>query len=459
MIASLISRMNGMVKKHFCALMLLAVFQKVPAADLLQVYTQAVDSDPLYHQTVAQTLATSENININLANLLPSLGATAQPYMMRSLASGPATRYSPSDRRRGYNVNVTLTQTVFDFAQFTSFSAALSQAKQASATLNAAAQDLMLRVAKAYFQILEDEDNVRSNLSTKYAYNKQLDQVTEQYKVGIKTITDVYTAQASYESSVAEYIAAQNTLENDRENLRAITGVLYLSLARLSEKFPLIKPNPANIQQWVDKAVQQNWQVKAAELGVVVAKKNISQQFAGHLPTLNVQGTYNINFVRDFGGDSGLDLYPPGAGQTHTSTVLANLNVPIVSGGSVLALTRQAKDNYQYSTQVLEQMLRTAMNVTRQSYLGVIAGISKIQADRKAIQSAISSLNGMEAGYKVGTEILVNVLNQQQQVLINQRQYAHDRYAYVVNLLSLKQAAGTLSPEDLAMINAWLQET
>lgn len=447
------------MKKIFCILLCFLVSTPLYAADLLEVYQQAIESDPIYQQNIANMLATKENVNISLSSLLPNIGATAQPYLSRTLSSGPAFQFVGSDRRRGYNVNLTITQTIFDYAQFANFAESRSQAKQASATMNAAAQDLMIRVSRAYFQILEDEDILRASESTKKAYGKQLDQIKEQYKVGIKTITDVYTAEASYESSVADYIAAENTLQNDRENLRAITGKLYTKLSRLNEKFPLIKPVPANVEKWVDTATKQNWQVRAAQYGALAAKQNIKQQFAGHFPTLNVQGSYDINFMRDFGGKTnGFDEFPPGVGQSHVSMISANLAVPLFEGGLVLAETRQAKDNYRVSTQQLEQQLRTAMNVTRQSYLGIIAGISKIAADKKAIQSSISSLEGMEAGYRVGTEILVNVLNQQEQVLINQKQYAADRYAYVNNLLALKQAAGTLCPEDLASINAWLYD-
>ena len=447
------------MKKIVFMLVAFSFHISIYAANLLEVYQEAIVSDPVYQQNIAQALATAENANISLANLLPNIGATARPYLMKQVTSGPANIYNPSDRRRGYNVNLSITQTVFDFAKFANFAQTRAQAKQASATLNAAAQDLMIRVAKAYFQVLEDEDNLRSSFSTKVAFSRQLDQGNQQYKVGIKTITDVYTAEASYESSVAEYITALNQLENDRENLRAITGKLYASLDKLSEDFPLIKPNPANIESWVKIATHQNWQIKAAQYATLAAKKNITQQFADHFPTLNVQGTYDVNFTRDFGGtDPVLDINPPGPGQTHTSTIMANVGIPLFQGGLVLAQTRQAKDNYRYTSQVLEQQLRTAMNMTRQSYLNILAGISKIEADRKAIRSSISSLEGMEAGYRVGTEILVNVLDQQQKVLVNQKQYAHDRYAYVINLLTLKQAAGTLSPDDLAAINAWLHE-
>jgi outer membrane protein len=407
-------------------------------------------------------MADSEGFPISIAQILPNMGANYSPFLTRQVASGPAS-LNGTDRQRGYNINLTLTQTIFNFAQFANIAAAKSTAKQAVATLNAASQDLMIRVASAYFKILEDVDNLRSSESTKTAFAKQLDQVNQQYKVGLKTITDVYTAQASYDASVADDITAQNQLANDKENLRAITGVLYPSLAKLSEQFPLITPQPINIQDWVNTAQKNNWAIKADQYAASAAKANIKQQFAGHLPTLNVQGSYAVDFTRDFGGSATtgdpsdpFSFNPPGSAQLHDSTVSLNLAVPLVAGGQVVAQTHQAQYQYQVAMQRLEQQVRTTENITRQSYLGVIAGISKIEADRKAIQSAKSALEGMEAGYRVGTEILVNVLNQQQTVFENEVQYAHDRYQYVNDLLSLKQAAGTLSPNDLMAINAWL---
>jgi outer membrane protein len=426
------------------------------AANLIEVYQQAIVSDPTYQQSIAKNFATGEGVYISLANLLPSINGTYQPYLSQQYTSGPGAVFLGDKSTRGYNVVLTATQTIFNFAQISNFAQARATAKQSGANLNFAAQDLMARVVKAYFQVLEDVDNLRSSESTKAAYAKQLDQVNQQYKVGIKTITDVYTAQASYEASSAEYITAMTTLENDRENLRVITGKMYPSLARLNDKFPLLTPKPADMDDWVAVAIKQNWQIKAAQYGVTAAKQNIRQQFSGHLPTLNAQGTYTINFSRDMGTTVTDLINPPGAANVATPQIALNLNVPIIQGGLVLAQTRQAKDNYQIACQQLEQQIRATTNITRQSYLNVIAGIQKIQADQKAIQSSKSSLAGMEAGYRVGTEILVNVLNQQQQVFINQRIYAHDRYAYIYNIIALKQAAGTLSPGDLAGLNAWL---
>ncbi len=168
-------------------------------------------------------------------------------------------------------------------------------------------------------------------------YAEQLDQVKQQYHVGLKTVTDVYTAQASYESSVAQYIAAENQLANDKENLRAITGTLYDSLARLKENFPLVQPQPINIDAWVRDFAKTKLNIQAARYAAQAAKQTIKQQFAGHLPSLNVQGIYNQS-VTDNSGVEFLTV-PRGSAQSHSSEVLFNLTVPLVQGGQVVAQT------------------------------------------------------------------------------------------------------------------------
>ena len=439
----------------FGACLSLTLFTNANAADLLEVYRDALCSDPTYQQAVAQRLSNREAVPISLSNLLPGLNAVAVPSISRSTSSGSGTDGGTATSR-GYTFTLTLTQTIFNFADFANLAGAHATAKQADATLNYAAQNLMTRVAAAYFQILQDEDVLRANIINKDSFAKQLDQIKQQYQVGIKTITDVYTAEASYDQAFSEYITAQTQLSDDRENLRAITGKLYPNIAKLSEKFPLISPQPESIESWVNTAQRQNWSIRSARFAADAARMNIKQQFGGHLPTVTAQANYDINYVDNFGGT--LPLNFPGSNQTHTKSAQLNINIPLVQGGLVVAQTQQAKYNYQVAIQQFELQLRSTINTTRQSYLGVIAGISKIKADRQTVKSTISSLEGMQAGYSVGTEILVNVLNQQQKVFLAEEQYAIDRYAYVNSLLALKQATGTLCPEDLQAINAWLIE-
>jgi outer membrane protein len=194
--------------------------------------------------------------------------------------------------------------------------------------------------------------------------------------------------------------------------------------------------------------------IKAAQYAKAASIDNIKQQRAGFYPTLNLQGGYEVNVTHSMGNPN---LSSTGTSQLHTTSVGMVLGVPIFQGGQVVAQTTKAKYDYEVSTQKLEEQIRSAINLARQSYLGVTLGRSKVKADIETVRSSKSSLEGMEAQYNIGTETLVNVLNQRQKVYEAQKQYAHDRYTYVFNLLTLKQAAGTLSDQDLAEINHWLR--
>jgi outer membrane protein len=442
-------------------IMLLGLHATCQAADLMQVYQQALFSDPTYQQAVAQRLSDNESVPIARSVLFPQASVNGGPALTKFRQSASQGSPAINTTSRGYSFTLALTQTVFNYAQFKALSGAHAFSSSADATLNAATQDLMLRVAQAYFAVLKDEDNLIYNKANQHAFAKQYDQINQQYKVGLKTVTDVYTAKASYDTASAAYIAAQTTLANDKENLRAITGNVYPALATLNEKFPLISPQPANMEEWVETAKQQNWAIKASELSSQAARENVKQQFGGHIPTVSLQGTYNVAYNNSLTGVSGANAqevipFAPNKAHTTNASVMLNLGVPIFQGGGVVAQTNQARYGYQVALQKLEQTVRQTINNTRQSYLGVIAGIQQIKADKQAVKSTISSLDGLRAGYSVGTQTLVDVLNQQQKVFQAETQYATDRYAYVNNLLILKQSAGTLSTEDLQAINAWL---
>lgn len=451
--------------KHILLIALSGWQLSAHATDLLEVYQQAQKSDPIFQQAIAQRLATKEGVPINLSALLPNLSVNANPSVARigqagtnfvSTTSSSASFLQPrNNTQRAYTLSLSLTQTVFNYAQFAALANATATSKEADATLNAALQDLMIRVSKAYFAVLQDEDTLSYAEATKIAYAEQLEQMRQQFKVGLKTLTDVYTAQASYDSALATYIATEVQLANDKENLRAITGVLYPHLSSLSDQFPLITPQPVNMEQWVNTSIKQNWSVKANQYATQAALSTIHQQFAGHLPTVQLQGTASRQYINNINGYDTF-TYRNGPGTTSTKEVQLNISVPVFAGGGVVAQTEQAKYNYQSAQQQLEQAVRNTVNTTRQSYQNITAGISKITADKLAIKSTISSLEGLEESYRVGTETLVNVLNQQQKVYEAQKTYAVDRYAFVNNILALKQAAGTLSFNDLRAINMWL---
>jgi outer membrane protein len=447
-------------------ILLMGVATTAHATDLMQVFQEALVSDPTYQEAIAQRLADRENVPISGSLLLPQANINGGPTLTHFHQNAVAGLPEYSATSHGYSMTLTLTQTVFNYAQFKALAGACAASKQADAALNAAEQSLMLRVANAYFAVLKDEENLVYSRANKKAFSEQFTQTNQQYQVGSKTITDVYTARSSLDTAAAGYIAAETTLANDQENLRAITGKLYPTLDHLSKNFPLVSPQPAAMEAWVHTAQLQNWSIKASEYAAQAARENIKQQSAGHMPTVSVQGAYNVGYNNNLSGTTGADIstvqntpfIAPNRAHTSDATVSLNLGIPIFAGGGVVAQTNQARYQYQIALQKLETAIRTTVSNTRQSYLGIQLGIEQLQADRQAIKSTISSLDGLRSGYHVGTQTLVDVLNQQQKVFQAQTQYATDRYAYVNNLLLLKQAAGTLSVQDLQAINAWLRD-
>lgn len=458
-----------MKKFRYCLFIIFIFFSNalisVHAADLLEVYNQALCSDTVFQTAIAQRMSTKEGVPISLAAILPNITLTANPSVTRTGYSGTfftttvqgfSNFLQPrNNTQNAYNLTLTATQTIFNFSQFSAVSAAMALSKGADATLNAALQDLMVRVAQAYLAILQDEDALRYSKATQVAFREQYDQVQQQYNVGLKTVTDVYTAKASYDSAIASYIAAETQLTNDRENLRYITGKYYPYLKKLSDQFPLLTPEPASVEAWVKIAEAQNWTIKANRYQMLSARELIKQQVAGHLPTVTLQAQMDRLYANNINGYNSFNLRN-GPGTQTDRRIGLNINVPLFSGGGVVAATNQATYNFEMAEQALEQTIRNVGNVARQSYLGILLGKSQIRADKEAIRSNISSLQGMEESYRVGTEILVNVLNQQQRLYQAQLQYAKDRYKFVNDILALKAAAGTLSFADLRAINAWL---
>lgn len=419
------------------------------AADLMEIYNQALQSDPQFQSAHAAYLSVNQNVPIARSQLLPNLsaqGTISAKQDNAAKANGMSSTISYEDQTYG----LTLNQPIFNFASWAKLKQASAAAKQAQAQYDAAAQDLMTRVAKAYFAVLEAQDNLQLAQAEKRATAKQLDQAKQRYKVGLDAITSVYDAQASYDTIVAQEIATQNDLANRREELREITGQFHDELAALKPRLPLISPQPANIEGWVETAKSQNFILNAARYSTDAAKQNINANFAGHLPTLMATASY-ANGIKS--------KESPIAGRldTNGSSVGLQLTVPLFAGGGVSAKTKQAQYDYQKALADLENTYRNTIDLTRQAYNAVNAYISKIKADRQAIVSSESSLRSTEAAFKVGTRTIVEVLLAQKNLFQAQRLYAKDQYTYINSILALKQQAGTLSPGDLQEINNWLK--
>ena len=302
----------------------------------------------------------------------------------------------------------------------------------------------MVRVAERYFGVLEAEDELGFARATLEAFEQQLAQSRQRFEVGLIPITDVEEAKAGFDLSRAQLIAAENALDIAREALRETTGEYREKLAPLTE-MPLVTPKPEDIDKWTEIALDRNPRLLAAKHDTETARREIQRIQAGHSPTLDAVGSIGLN-------DSGSSP----AGETKRANVGLRLNLPLYSGGSVLSRTRESRHRYQRTLDVLERERRRAQRETRDAYLGVESGISRVRALEQAVRSNRAAAEAVEAGFQVGTRTSVDVLDAQRELFRALRDLAEARYGYVLDVLRLKRAAGALSEDDLRLIAIWL---
>lgn len=418
----------------------------VYADDLLQVYDQALAADPVFAQAHSTWKSQKMNLPIARAAYLPAVTvrANGSRNYVRTHYGSPVNAATHANTWQ-YDYSLSLEQPILNIAAWASIKNAGASVKAATAAYLAAQQSVIQRTATAYFNVLQAYDRLRYTIANKRAVWQQYLTAREQFRVGLIAITDEYDARSRYDQVVADQIGAQNNLNIQLENLRAITGHDYVSLKGLG-KLPLYSPQPDNMDRWVSVATEQNYELKAQNYTVIAAMHNIRQQAAGGYPTVNLQGSY---------GDSYVDGNPPNTVQNSGELGLALTYKPI-QGGLVYASTKQARYNYVTASGKLEQVYRNVINQTRSSFLSVLSFISKVQADQQNIISKQNALSATQAGFHVGTRTMTDVLNDLSSLYQAQQQYANDQYAYINNLISLKAAAGTLGVDDLKEINTWL---
>lgn len=418
------------------------------AADLLDVYSLAETSDPTYLETRANYRATLETKPQARAQLLPQIGLSANTIRnSQDISENNGFGGSGELDFNSHGYSLDLRQPLFRAPEYLQYQQSDSIIKQAEAEVRVARQDLTIRVAEAYFNVLAAEDNLLFAQAEKRSLEQQLEQAKQRFEVGLTAITDIQEAQAGYDRAAAQVIEAENGVDNAREALREITGEFIVDLKGLSSEIPLVKPNPADIDLWTSQALEQNFSISAAEYALESSNKEIKVQKAGHLPTLDLVASTGYDKSGGRFGDT----------QIHADAVGLELNLPLFSGGAVTSRSREARDLYDASLQRLHFAQRSAQSQTRQSYLGVISGISRIEALEQAVISSETALEATNAGFDVGTRTAVDVVAAERALSDARRNLARTRYDYIINSLRLKQAAGILTDQDLALVNRWLQ--
>jgi outer membrane protein len=418
----------------------------IQAENLLDVYKTALENDPTYLAAYSEYQAVLESKNQRVAPLLPNLNLSGQ-YEDVSQEYSDQGNYDFEE----YSYNLNLNQAIFRYDYWVALRQANLQVTQAEANFSNARQTLIQRVTERYLEVLAAGDNLTFAKGEMEAIGEQLNQTKQRFEVGLSAITDVHEAQARYDQAVAQNIEAENLLANTKENLREVTGRYYEYLAILSEKSPLVAPNPENVDAWLDVAKERSLALIAAEKAMQFAQEEISRNRAGHYPTLDLVASYSYRET-----DGGNLLAPLGR-ELDDTRVGVQLNLPIYEGGRVTSTTREAAHRYQQAKDLYEQQRRATERETRSSYLNVLANISSVRAFAQALVSSKTALEATEAGYEVGTRTAVDVLNSRREVFRAERDYARSRYTYIQQTLRLKAAVGTLTEQDIMAINNWLK--
>jgi len=428
------------------------------AADLLQIYRDALANDATYASARAARDAGLESLPQGLAQILPTVNATAFTQSNNTNISFRGALDSqgnviPDSNRQGNSsgYTVTLTQPLFNWQNVQVYKEAGFKAAQAEATFGQATQDLIVRVAQAYFDVLASQDSLTFIQAQKVAISEQLAQAKRNFEVGTATITDTHEAQARYDLATSQEIAAQGDLEIKKRTLQQIVGKFPERLEPLKPNVELNPPKPNSMEEWAS-AANQGYQAQAQEAGLEIAAREIERIRAGHLPTLSIVGTAG-------GSSSSISTSTSvnnNASDATSRTIGLQLAIPLYAGGNVSSQVRQAVANREKAQQDLESTRRAAALAARQAYVGVSNGMAQVKALEAALVSSRSALDSNKLGYEVGVRINIDVLNAQQQVYSTLRDLSKARYDTIVNGLKLKASTGALGEADVEEVNRLL---
>jgi len=425
-------RLNNLI-----AVLLISAPSLLRAENLMDIYERALQNDPIVKQAEAKQSAAGESRTQGLARFFPTLaatGASGREWRHNRIAS--LNNLFPANQEYwNHNFSVNLTQPLFHWEHWIQLSQSDNQIAQAEAAYQAELQKLMVRTTEAYFNVLSAQDNLQFTLSEKQA----------RFEVGIIPITDVYEAQAAFDQTAANELEAANNLDNQKEALREIIGDSEVLVSSLGETLPLKKPEPDNMLKWGETAETNNLNIIAAFNQMEVAHKAIDIQRSGHLPKLDLVGSYGVS-------ENGSAFGPRGDNQS----IGVQLNVPLFEGGAVNSRTRQASFEYEAAKENLTAVKRSVKRQVNNTYRSIVTTIGKIEALKATVTSAASALEASEAGFEVGIRTMVDVLGEQRNVFRAKRDLSRARYDYLINTIKLKQTTSDLTQIDLEQINGLL---
>ena len=439
--------------------------------DLVNILQLALENDPTLRQAEANYRANRENVTQSRSSLLPSFGLggstsrlTSGPtdsvyFDIRNPITGQTTRtrvandhsFSPGLNNHGYGLN--LSQSIVNLSNWYSFQSAKASDKAAAVNLAAEEQNLIMRVAGAYFDVLRAIDALETNVQEEEAALRTLEQTQQREEVGLVAITDVYDSQASYDLARNTTILQRDLLQSRYEALEAITGQPHPDVEVLREDFPIVEAD-GSLNDWEQQADSNNLFIAAAEYNLDAARQNLRARKSDHLPTLDLTGSFGHVVTAPI-VSQGVEI---GGGASDRSSIALAFNIPLYQGGVLSSRRRAAEYTVLAAQESLTLTRRQLTQNIRNAYRGVNTDVLVIAQRQQSIISAQSALDATELGAEVGTRNIVEVLLARDNLFRALRLYADARYNYVIDTLALKQVAGILTPQDVIDLNEWLQE-
>jgi outer membrane protein len=412
------------------------------AADLSQIYLQAMANDPTYASARYAMDAGREKTTQGRAGLLPNVSMV-----------GGYTRSNDNLNNSTNTYSLQLVQPLLRVGNWETYQQGKLAAAQSEAQFALGQQDLILRVSQAYFDVLAAQDVLATMGAQKKAISEQLDLAKRSFEAGTAMITDTHEAQARYDLIVAQEIGAINAVELARDRLQQIIGATPPPLAVVRKDAVLSPPEPAQVEAWIASAESGNINILSQQLALEIAQRQTKIERAGHYPSVDLVASRS--FIKNDNPNGPVYLQIQ-TSRYYSNSIGVQWTIPLFSGFAVDSKVSESISLAERARSELEAARRSAILNTRQAYLGVVNGLAQIRAYQAAETSSLSSLDSNKTGYDAGVRVNIDVLNAQQQLFASQRDLAHARYDALMSGLKLKAAAGTLQEEDLSKINALL---
>ena len=426
---------------------LIAISSPLRTENLADVYELALKNDPLLKAAEATYRAGKENRTQGIAGLLPTLSV------------GGSTNWNEYrveeqiiDQYNSNSYLASLNQPIFRLDKWFQFERGTALSEAASAEFAYQQQETMIRVASAYFNVLNSIDSLNAARAEEKAIGRQKDLAKKRFDVGLAAITEVQETQAAFDLTVVSRIAREAQLDSARESLTSIVGRDIKLLSPLSDNFEISLPDPLDRESWVSLGLKNNYQLKAAKLQRDAAQASARSTASNHLPQIDLVGRVSKSTSKQ-GKFGGFIQNPLFGVEQDTRQYSIQFNLPLYAGGAISSARRQAYANYDRSKEQAIYAERSTVRDVRSNHFGVQTQVANVTARKQALASAESALEATQIGYEVGTRNTVDLLDAQKRLFQAQRDYASSRYDYIISMLRLKASVGSLSPKDLMSIS------